>query len=396
VLVIETRVMERDEMLKEFKKLRNELKVIQQQIQQPDEARGESEDEEPPPGPDKTNFSVRKYVYHCEFGIDIMAYINLSMEDHSNNVQHKFKSPTFTFADADWYVTLVWKVTNEPDELRLDLRTHCSKDDIRALFYVNSKIHRNGEKTELDYKDEGWTKKEEGWNRGIRTHIFDLSTNDPLSSAILKVSIQIEVYHEVQKEKAYKYKDQVIDPAIILQKLSGENSLYDAEIVLKDSETLKVHRSILAAHSQVFHAMFSGNFEDHKDGKVTMNEFDCDVVRAFHKYLYSGKISQSANFNQLIRLADKYKISSLVEHCLEQLMLNITIENCCELFLALKEFNLLCNRKQAAKVVKFINQNQAAVQGQEKFKKIQQDSDLLLLLFSWQDPVCRKRKFHEI
>lgn len=387
-------IMERDEILKEFTKIRKDLKVIQEQLKPKKKSIPKKK-----AAPDKTNFSVLKHQYNCQFGQDIMAYINLSMEDYSNNVQHEFHSPTFNFAGADWHVTLEWNTTDEQDGLHLDLYTHCSKDDVRALFFVTSKLLREGtygEKADLDYKADGWTKREEDWNRGIRTPIFDLNRDNPLSNAKLVVSIQIEVYHEVQKEKAYKYKDQVVDPRIILEKLSGENSLYDAEILLKDSSSLKVHRSILAAHSPVFHAMFSGNFEDHKDGKVTINEFDCDVVRAFHKYLYSGKISQSTNFNQLIRLADKYKIPSLVEHCLEQLMLNITIDNCCELFLALKEFNLLRNRKQAAKVVKFISENQAAVQGQDKFKEIQQDNELLLLLFSWQDPVCRKRKFHEI
>merc|ERR1719499_1087677 len=138
--------------------------------------------------------------------------------------------------------------------------------------------------------------------------------------------------------------------------------------------------------------MFSGNFRDDKDGQVTIDDFEPPIVESLVDYMYTGKIPESANFQKLLRLADKFGILPLAEHCIEQCVRNITIENCCELLLAIKQFHLL-KRKACAKVVKFIYENQAAVQTRDDFEKVQKHNDLLLLLFSWREPVCRKRKF---
>ena len=86
-----------------------------------------------------------------------------------------------------------------------------------------------------------------------------------------------------------------------------------------------MHKLILAAHSEMFSAMFS-----HKDtveniqSRLKITDFDSIVVGQMLKYLYVGELPKELaieNLTQLLKIADKYQLGLLKSDIEEKLIL---------------------------------------------------------------------------
>ena len=97
-----------------------------------------------------------------------------------------------------------------------------------------------------------------------------------------------------------------------------------------ESESTKVipaHKFVLAISSPVFFAMFYGQMAETKDS-IELPDCDYDSLLEFFRFLYCDEVTLSgSNVMQVIYLANKYMVPSLVEKCTEYLRNNLTAAN---------------------------------------------------------------------
>ena len=97
-----------------------------------------------------------------------------------------------------------------------------------------------------------------------------------------------------------------------------------------ESESMKVipaHKFVLAISSPVFFAMFYGQMAETKDS-IEIPDCDYDSLLELFRFLYCDEVTLSeSNVMQVIYLANKYMVPSLVEKCTEHLCNNLTAAN---------------------------------------------------------------------
>ena len=95
----------------------------------------------------------------------------------------------------------------------------------------------------------------------------------------------------------------------------------------RESESTKVipaHKFVLAISSPVFFAMFYGQMAETKDS-IELPDCDYDSLLEFFRFLYCDEVTLSdSNVMQVMYLANKYMVPSLVEKCTEYLRNNLT------------------------------------------------------------------------
>ena len=118
-------------------------------------------------------------------------------------------------------------------------------------------------------------------------------------------------------------------------KLMFNNKLLsDVKFAVRDAEggsermkTIPAHKFVLAISSQVFFAMFYGELAEKKD---SINISDCEyrsLLEVF-RFIYSDEVNLNAeNVMQVLYLAKKYMLLSLVDKCTEYLGENLDASN---------------------------------------------------------------------
>ena len=65
-----------------------------------------------------------------------------------------------------------------------------------------------------------------------------------------------------------------------------------------------------------------------RSGEVQIDDFKAVTVETMVYFMYNGNVLEENMINSdLLRLAEKYKIKSLVDFCVEYLEQNLTLEN---------------------------------------------------------------------
>lgn len=121
----------------------------------------------------------------------------------------------------------------------------------------------------------------------------------------------------------------------MLRLLRDGASSSDYKVVAEDDgREFPVHKCILAAHSDVFRAMFehSDTIESERS-TLRIDDFGSDAIGAMLEYIYTGCCSTSSACRpeELLGLADKYNLTYLKSYCEEQLIAKLTKENVCEM-----------------------------------------------------------------
>lgn len=96
--------------------------------------------------------------------------------------------------------------------------------------------------------------------------------------------------------------------------------------IVTDSKEFKVHRTVLAARSSVFAAMFETYMKEQRDSKIVINDFSSQDVESFLKFFYFGCIENSINVVEVFKLAEKYDVKELRDMC-EAILIDTIEEN---------------------------------------------------------------------
>ena len=77
----------------------------------------------------------------------------------------------------------------------------------------------------------------------------------------------------------------------------------------------KVHKCVLAAHSDVFRAMFAHKETvENVQSCLKITDFDADIVGQMLKYLYTGELPEelaTENLTELLKIGEKYQLELL-------------------------------------------------------------------------------------
>jgi speckle-type POZ protein len=138
------------------------------------------------------------------------------------------------------------------------------------------------------------------------------------------------------------------------------------------TKTFLAHKSVLAARSRVFQAMFHAEMVESKQNAVEISDFEDDVVKAMLEYMYSGETpSLSEKAPDLMQIAEKYELMGLKEDCEHAIAANLTIENAAEVLVLA---HLHSANKLKPKVIEFINRNKEEVCETEAFTQVAQSN----------------------
>ena len=94
---------------------------------------------------------------------------------------------------------------------------------------------------------------------------------------------------------------------------------------------VKAHRLVLSARSTGFRAMFEGPYEEARTGVVAVPDVEYGIMTAFIKALYKGSVrgTNTADDEDLYRLAHKYQMGGMVEAFEERFASGLTVHNFC-------------------------------------------------------------------
>merc|ERR1712194_452296 len=104
-------------------------------------------------------------------------------------------------------------------------------------------------------------------------------------------------------------------------------------------EELRCHGSVLAMVSPVFDRMLSPEWMEGRTPTINMQDVACDVASAFLSYIYTGKVCEDSEMEDLddsqwialLNLADMYEVPCLAQACAEQLVECLCESNVCEI-----------------------------------------------------------------
>ncbi|XP_043288340.1 TD and POZ domain-containing protein 3-like [Venturia canescens] len=134
-------------------------------------------------------------------------------------------------------------------------------------------------------------------------------------------------------------------PTNVLRKMKalfGDKKFCDVTLVF-DNEEIPAHKSVLAAHSEVFQAMFSSRMTENEENRVTIVDIDAKLFREFLNYLYTGQVNNlKDSVEEMIMVADKYQVTELKEMCANFMLKNLNTKNVVQYILIADK--LCCNK----------------------------------------------------
>ncbi|XP_052004356.1 speckle-type POZ protein-like A isoform X2 [Xyrauchen texanus] len=93
-------------------------------------------------------------------------------------------------------------------------------------------------------------------------------------------------------------------------------------------QEFKAHKSILAARSPVFNAMFEHEMEESKKNRVDITDVEPEVFKEMMGFIYTGKAPNLEKMaDNLLAAADKYALERLKVMCEEALCNSLSVEN---------------------------------------------------------------------
>ncbi|XP_077968618.1 uncharacterized protein LOC120344068 isoform X2 [Styela clava] len=95
------------------------------------------------------------------------------------------------------------------------------------------------------------------------------------------------------------------------------------------NKSFRVHRTVLAASSEYFEAMFSSNLKEVHDGHVNMKDVDQEGIAQCIEFMYKGKADlRMENIQHILQASHLLQMTNLTKHCFNYLKTNISPVNC--------------------------------------------------------------------
>ncbi|XP_077968553.1 uncharacterized protein LOC144422700 [Styela clava] len=117
-------------------------------------------------------------------------------------------------------------------------------------------------------------------------------------------------------------------------------------------KSFRVHRTVLAASSEYFEAMFSSNLKEVHDGHVNMKDVDQDGIAQCVKFMYKGKADlKIENIQHILHASNLLQMEELTNLCFQFLEINISPINCLSVINLAQMYDRHDIKQQAEQVV---------------------------------------------
>jgi len=182
-----------------------------------------------------------------------------------------------------------------------------------------------------------------GQAKHLLPHIMVLAPQNSsfFPNGVLTVKVNITVQgEEIVSHKTTKVPDESITPFQLSRELAGhlrkmfESHQFSDLQIICHGEIIPCHRSMLAARSDVFEAMFRFNdVEENKTVEVVIDDFNLETVKAVVLHIYTGEVELTEeNTEQLIKAADYYQLHGLKKKTEDALVKMVKTENAIDMF----------------------------------------------------------------
>jgi len=123
-------------------------------------------------------------------------------------------------------------------------------------------------------------------------------------------------FHVKLRSTATNFTNMMIDSTLSehLWAASVNRKMTDVEMLVGE-ESFGAHRSLLSARSPVFAAMFASGMKEAETGQIRIEDVDHETFKHFLKFLYTGMFGPSSMDRELFKIADKYRVETLMELC---------------------------------------------------------------------------------
>ncbi|KAJ3586974.1 hypothetical protein NHX12_013365 [Muraenolepis orangiensis] len=116
-----------------------------------------------------------------------------------------------------------------------------------------------------------------------------------------------------------------------IHELRAESKFFDVTLCAEGQE-FPCHRTVLAAASTYFRAMFAGTLRESAMDRVELHEVSAELLRLLVDFCYTGRVTVSQdNVELLLKTADLFQFPSVKEACCAFLEQRLDVSNCLEL-----------------------------------------------------------------
>ncbi|KAK9686477.1 MATH domain [Popillia japonica] len=255
------------------------------------------------------------------------------------------KSSTFSAGANDklkWCLRVNPKGLDEESKDYLSLYlllVSCNKSEVRAKFKF-SILNAKREETKAMESQRAYRfvqGKDWGFKKFIRRDFLLDEANGLLPDDKLTIFCEVSVVADSVNISGQSNTVQFKVPECRLSDDLGllfENQKFSDVTLSVAGREFQAHKSILAARSPVFQAMFEHEMEERKHNRVDITDVDHEVLREMLRFIYTGKASNLEKMaDDLLAAADKYALERLKVMCEEALCTNLSIENAAEILI---------------------------------------------------------------
>jgi len=152
----------------------------------------------------------------------------------------------------------------------------------------------------------------------------------------------------------------------------------DLEIVSRDRQTRNAHKAVLVARSEVFSRMFASDMREASTNRIDIADADGDTVFAFLHFLYVGHLPQSERnigdvTRDLLPLAKKYEVTSLIDFCVWKLVSTIDASNAADLLRLADMWDIAHFKRKVLEFITRSSETMRDVQDTEGFDRLDKD-----------------------
>uniref|UniRef100_A0A8I3NAB1 Speckle type BTB/POZ protein like n=2 Tax=Canis lupus familiaris TaxID=9615 RepID=A0A8I3NAB1_CANLF len=249
------------------------------------------------------------------------------------------KSSTFSSSPSDkmkWCLRVNPKGLDDESKDYLSLYlllVSCPKSEVRAKFKF-SLLNAKREETKAMESQRAYRfvqGKDWGFKKFIRRDFLLDEANGLLPDDKLTLFCEVSVVQDSVNISGHTNTNTLKVPECRLAEDLGnlwENTRFtDCSFFVRGQE-FKAHKSVLAARSPVFNAMFEHEMEESKKNRVEINDVDPEVFKEMMRFIYTGKAPNLDKMaDNLLAAADKYALERLKVMCEEALCSNLSVEN---------------------------------------------------------------------
>jgi len=152
----------------------------------------------------------------------------------------------------------------------------------------------------------------------------------------------------------------------------------DVKLVV-ESRPIYCHRSVLAARSQFFSALYSHGFKESKEKVVEIGDVTFDMMSLLLRHLYSDSLEvEQSQVTDLLVLCDRFSVNALKRRCEQTQVSTLNVDNAAALYQLAKNFE--CGGLKEAVLV-YIEERFSEVIETQTFEELDKRSMLEIMRF---------------